>query len=132
LKSFVRTSGGKGLHVVVPIQPKSSWDEVKEFSREISVGLASREPARYVATMTKSKRGGKVFIDFFRNSRGATAIASYSTRARKGAPVSMPLSWDELGRTKSADQYTVVNAPRRLKSRRSDPWEEYFKVRQTL
>ena len=132
LRSFVRTSGGKGLHVVVPIEPRHTFDEVKEFSREISVGLANREPSRYVATMTKAKRPGKVFIDFFRNGRGATAVASYSTRARRGAPVSMPLRWEELGKTKSADQFTVVNTPRRVSSLKKDPWDGFFKVRQSL
>jgi bifunctional non-homologous end joining protein LigD len=132
LRSFIRTSGGKGLHVVVPIEPKHTWDEVKEFSREIAVGLANRDPKRYVATTTKSKRRGKVFIDFFRNSRGATAVASYSTRARSGAPVSMPLRWEELGKTKSADQFTVVDTPRRLARRKKDPWDSFFKVRQNI
>jgi bifunctional non-homologous end joining protein LigD len=132
LKSFVRTSGGKGLHVVVPIAPKHPWDDVKEFAREVSVGLVVRDPKRYVATMTKSKRVGKVFIDFFRNGRGATAVASYSTRARRGAPVALPLRWEELGRTRSADQFTVVNVPKRLKSKKHDPWQGFFRLRQKL
>jgi bifunctional non-homologous end joining protein LigD len=132
LQSFVRTSGGKGLHVVAPIQPRHSWDEVKEFSRAIAVSLTTRDPKRYVATMSKSKRKGKVFIDFFRNTRGATAVASYSSRARAGAPVAMPLRWEELGRTKSADQFTVVNTPRRLSSMKKDPWDSFFRLRQSL
>jgi bifunctional non-homologous end joining protein LigD len=132
LRSFVRTSGGKGLHIIVPIAPKHSWDDVKEFSREIAEHLVERDPKRYLATMTKSKRSGKVFIDFFRNTRGATAVASYSTRARRGAPVCMPLRWEELGKTKSADQYTVMNTPRRLGSLGKDPWEGFFNLRQTL
>jgi bifunctional non-homologous end joining protein LigD len=132
LSSYVRTSGGKGLHVVVPIEPKHPWDEVKEFSREVAATLVSRAPDRYVATMTKSKRHGKLFIDFFRNTRGATAVASYSARARIGAPVCMPLRWEELGKTKSAVQYTVANTPRRLGAMKKDPWDGFFKLRQRL
>jgi bifunctional non-homologous end joining protein LigD len=132
LKSYVRTSGGKGLHVVVPLAPVHTWDEVKEFAHDVSLNLVNQQPNRYVATMTKSKRGGKVFIDYFRNGRGATAVASYSTRARAGAPVALPLRWEELGRTKSADQFNVVNTLRRLKSQKQDAWKEFFRIRQSL
>ncbi len=132
LESFVRTSGGKGLHVVVPIEPRSSWDEVKAFAKDVTMTLSDRAPNEYVAVMTKSKRPGKIFIDYLRNGRGATAIASYSTRAREGATVSMPLTWAELGRTKAADQFNITNTLRRLKTRKADPWKGFFKLRQSL
>jgi bifunctional non-homologous end joining protein LigD len=132
LKSFVRTSGGKGLHVVIPIKPDSSWEVIKEFSRSIAFDLQHTEPDRFVAVASKAKRTDRIFVDYLRNSRGATSVASYSTRAREGAPVAMPLRWEELGKVKSADQYTVRNALRRLGSLRKDPWDGFFKVRQTL
>lgn len=132
LKSFVRTSGGKGLHVVVPLKPKRSWDDVKQFAKELAQSIVDDEPGHYVANMSKAKRKGKIFIDYLRNSRGATAVASYSTRARTGAPVATPLDWNELSKVKSADQYTVLNSIRRLASRRKDPWDGFFKLRQSL
>jgi bifunctional non-homologous end joining protein LigD len=132
LQSFVRTSGGKGLHVVVPLAPQHSWDDVKEFAHDVSVTLVDHQPNRYVATMAKSKRGGKVFIDYFRNGRGATAVASYSTRARVGAPVALPIRWEDLSRTTAADQFNVVNTLRRLKSRKQDPWKGFLLLRQSL
>jgi bifunctional non-homologous end joining protein LigD len=130
--SFVRTSGGKGLHVVLPIQPKRPWDEVKQFTKDIAYGMTERSPGKYIATSAKAKRQGKIFVDYLRNGRGATAVASYSSRARAGAPVAMPLSWDELGRTKSGDQYNVINTLRRLGSRKADPWKDFFKINQSL
>ena len=100
LESFLRTSGGKGLHVVVPFTPRRHWPFVGAFAREVVEALVAREPARYTATMSKAKRGGKVFVDHFRNGRGATSVTCYSLRARPGAPVAMPIGWDELGRTR--------------------------------
>lgn len=132
LNSFVRTSGGKGLHVVVPLKPGGSWEDVKEFARAFAQAVAHDDPRRYIATASKAKRKGKIFVDYLRNSRGATAIASYSTRARAGAPVAMPLDWKELSKVKSGDQYTVFNAVRRLGTLRKDPWESFFKLRQSL
>ena len=96
LESFVKTTGGKGLHVCVPIRPELTWDEAKEFCRRIAEDFADRHPDRYVATVSKAKRQGKIFIDYLRNARGATFIAPYSTRAREGATVALPLTWDEL------------------------------------
>jgi bifunctional non-homologous end joining protein LigD len=132
LKSFVRTSGGKGLHVVVPLKPVGTWDEVKQFAREMAMQLQASDPQRFIAVSTKAKRNKKIFIDYLRNSRGATSVASYSTRARAGAPVAMPLRWEEIGKLKTADQYTVENAIRRLSSLRKDPWEGFFNTRQSL
>ena len=94
--------------------------------------MAADEPDRYVATATKSKRNNRIFIDYLRNSREATAVAPYSTRARPGAAVSMPIEWSELGRRKSAEQYTVLNAPGRLKRLRKDPWARIGRLKQKL
>jgi len=132
LESFVKTTGGKGLHVVAPLQPKQSWEEMKEFSRGVSEEFVQAAPQWFVATMTKAKRTGKIFLDFFRNTRGATAVAAYSTRARPGATVSTPLSWEELPALKSPDAYTLGNVPARLAGLRSDPWKGFFEVRQWI
>jgi bifunctional non-homologous end joining protein LigD len=132
IDSYVRTSGGKGLHVVAPLKPPSSWDQVKQFTRSVAEEMVREDPQRYVATMSKSKRGGKVFVDYFRNSRGATAIASYSTRARSGAPVATPLRWEELARVESADHFDMTNLVRRLARLRTDPWDGFFKLRQSI
>lgn len=130
--TYVRTSGGKGLHVVMPIGRYSSWDEAKDFSREIARQLVHESPEKYVMKASKAVRRGKVFIDFLRNAYGATAIASYSTRARSGAPVATPLRWDELTNDLRPDQYRVDNVPARLRSLRRDPWEGFFEQRKKL
>ncbi len=132
LRCFLRTSGGKGLHLVVPLVRTSDWGELKSFAGGVARSLQSRSPERYVATMSKSKRKGRIFIDYFRDSRGATTICSYSTRARRGAPVALPLRWEELSTLQSADTYTVENIFRRLSALQDDPWEGFFEVRQSL
>ena len=91
-----------------------------------------KQPKKYIATMSKDKRKGKIFVDFFRNGRGATSVAAYSTRARVGAPVSTPIGWEELGSGVRPDSFTVLNLGQRLKKLNSDPWEDYFKVRQSI
>ena len=132
MTTFLRTSGGKGLHVVVPIARRNSWDVVKEFAKSVADKMASDEPERYIATMSKAKRRGKVYVDYLRNQRGATAIASYSTRARAGAPVATPLAWDELERLKQANGFNIENLPARLQKLKRDPWAEFFSTRQSL
>jgi bifunctional non-homologous end joining protein LigD len=132
LASFVRLSGGKGLHVVVPIAPGPSWDEVRGFCEAFAQAMSAHAPQHYVATMSKAKRGGKVFIDWLRNARGATSVASWSLRARKGAPVAVPLRWDELGRVKRPDSYTLAKAKRRAASLRDDPWTGFDDLSQSL
>jgi bifunctional non-homologous end joining protein LigD len=132
LESFPKTTGGKGLHVVVPLTPKAGWEEVKDFARAVSAAMEADAPSRYLAKATKSARRGKIFVDYLRNARGATAIAAYSTRARPGAPVATPLGWDELSAAMKSDHFTVANLPARLDALRSDPWEQLFKVRQGL
>jgi bifunctional non-homologous end joining protein LigD len=131
LKSFVKTSGGKGLHVVVPIKP-TAWDKAKDFCHAVAASMAADDPDRYVASAAKSKRNKRIFIDYLRNSREATAVAPYSTRARPGAPVSVPVEWSELAGLKSAGQYTVLNLPARLGRLRKDPWAAIGRLRQTL
>ena len=131
LKSFLKTSGGKGLHVVLPIAP-TPWDKAKEFTQALAGAMAADDPDRYVATATKSKRKNRIFIDYLRNSREATAVAPYSTRARPGAAVSVPIAWSELGGLKSANQYTVQNIRARLKRLRKDPWAGISRIRQKL
>ena len=128
LNSFVKLSGGKGVHVVVPIQDVD-WNAAKNFTQRIALAMAADSPQRYVGKMTKSLRKGKIFIDYFRNSREATSVAPYSTRARPGAPVSAPVSWEQLGRSKSAAEFTVLNLKKHF---RHDPWAGMAKVRQKL
>ena len=131
LKTFVKTSGGKGLHVILPIKP-APWEEAKEFCHAVANVMAQDAPDRYVATATKSKRKGRIFIDYLRNSREATAVAPYSTRARPGAAVSTPIDWSELGALKSADQFTVKNLAQRLARLRKCPWAGIGRVKQKL
>ena len=128
LKSFAKLSGGKGIHVVLPIAG-ADWDTAKDFSQRIALSMAADSPQHYVGKMTKALRKGKIFIDYFRNTREATSVAAYSTRARPGAAVSAPLSWEDLGRTKSAADFTVLNLKKRF---RNDPWADIGKVRQKL
>ena len=125
LAAFVKTSGGKGLHVVSPVEPKAAWPAVKAFTKAIADAMAADSPDRYVATITKAKRRGKILVDTLRNQRGATAVAPYSTRARPGAAVSMPLAWDELGPGLGPASFTLMNAPARLASLRRDPWADF-------
>lgn len=131
LRSFVMTSGGKGLHVVVPIQRHLGWDRAKAFGKSVAKAMEQAEPAKYVANMSKAKRSGRVFIDYLRIQRGATSIAPYSTRARLGAPVAMPVEWDAI-RDVKPDAFGVTNAPAHIKSRPRDPWEEMPSLRQRI
>ncbi|MGB7260087.1 MAG: ATP-dependent DNA ligase, partial [Pseudolabrys sp.] len=118
-------------HVVVPIKP-APWDQVKAFTKKVASDMSRKNPERYLATATKAKRNNRIFIDYLRNSREATAVAPYSTRARDGAPVSVPITWDELGKIRSAAQFNVLNLAQRLGRLRSDPWAKIAKTRQSL
>ncbi|WP_437941983.1 DNA ligase D [Sorangium sp. So ce341] len=131
LRSFVKTTGGKGLHVVVPIEARRRWDEVKPFTKAVADALVRFDPARYIATLSKAKRTGKVFVDYLRNGRGATAVAPYSTRARPGAAVATPLSWDELDAPLDPASFTIETVPQRLATI-ADPWAELPTVRQSI
>jgi len=128
LKSFVKLSGGKGIHVVLPIDG-ADWDTAKAFTARIAAAMAADSPKLYLATMTKAERKGKIFIDYLRNTREATSVAPYSSRARAGAPVSVPVSWQALPRTTGGNQFTVANLKKHL---RSDAWADIGKVRQKL
>ena len=132
LESFVRTTGGKGLHVVVPLEPRSEWDAVKAFARGLSETVAAADTERLTTNMSKKNRIGKLFIDYLRNSRGATAIANYSTRSRQGAPVAVPLRWDELPKLRASSAYDIDTVRRRLKSLKSDPWAGFDEARRVL
>ena len=132
LAGFVKTTGGKGLHVVVPLVPKIDWDTAKEFSKQVAQQMVHRAPDRYTATMSKAKRRGKIYIDYLRNAKSATAVAAYSTRARAGAPVSVPLRWDELGADLRGDHFNVRNTLERLAKAGEDPWHDYETARRAI
>ncbi|HEY1077863.1 MAG TPA: DNA ligase D [Fontimonas sp.] len=132
LQSFVRTSGGRGLHVLVPLQARAGWPAATQFARDVARQLARAEPQRYTDLAGERNRKGRVFINALRNRRGASSISSYSLRARSGAPIATPLAWRELGRLQSADQYSYDSLPDRLARLRGDPWAGYQQPRQTL
>ena len=134
LRSFLKTTGGKGLHVCVPLTRRAGWDEVKAFTKAVSESVVAEDPQRYTSKLPKASRKGKIFIDYLRNGRGATSICAYSTRAREGAPVSTPLFWEEIesGQDVHGDHWNVRNLPERLESLGADPWEEFSKVRQSI
>jgi bifunctional non-homologous end joining protein LigD len=132
LESFVKTTGGKGLHVVAPIAPRQEWPEVSAFARAVAETAARSDPARYTSVAAKGRRGGRIFVDYLRNSRGATSVAPFSTRARAGAPVSVPLRWEELPRLGGSDAYSVANVPRRLAGLRDEPWAGFFDIQQAI
>jgi len=132
LESFLKTSGGKGLHVVVPLARRHDWDEVKAFSRAVAEAMAADSPRLFLTKAMKKERAGKIFIDYLRNAEGATTVAAYSVRARPGAPVSTPLHWDELGGRMKPAQFYAGNVARRMKGLRSDPWKAFRRSPQTL
>jgi len=133
LDTFVKTSGGKGVHVLVPLARRHDWEEVKEFSRAVADAMVEAAPSRFIAKASKKERAGRIFIDYLRNAEGATTVAAYSVRARKGAPVSTPLHWDELGGRLKPDTFHVNNVARRLqKAERPDPWKAFRRSAHTL
>ncbi|GAB4072588.1 DNA ligase D [Ancylobacter sonchi] len=125
LPAFVKTSGGKGLHVVVPLRPHAGWDDAKAFAKGIAEAMAADDAKRFIAAATKARRKGRIFVDYLRNGRGATAITAYGTRARPGAAVSMPVAWDELDSLTGAADFTLANAPARVSAQKRDPWEDF-------
>jgi bifunctional non-homologous end joining protein LigD len=131
LESFVKLSGGKGLHVLLPIEG-ADWDSAKAFAQALASAMATDAPERYLAKITKSLRKGKIFVDYLRNSFEQTSVAAYSTRARAAAPVSAPVAWSELDRTTAANQYTVLDLPKRLERLKQDPWQDIGRVKQKL
>ena len=118
LESMLKCTGGKGLHVTVPLAGKDDWASVKAFAAALAEEMVAAAPEAYVATMSKAKRNGKIFIDYFRNDYTATAIADYAVRARPGAPVALPLAWKELDELESASQFTMKDVLKRLKRKK--------------
>jgi bifunctional non-homologous end joining protein LigD len=132
LESFPKTTGGKGLHVVVPLVPRADWRECLEFSRALSEAIERHDPALFTTAFATAGRERKILIDYMRNNRTNTSVAAFSTRARPGAPVSMTLRWAEVSPTLDPAAWTVATAERRLSSLRSDPWRDYWKSKQRL
>jgi bifunctional non-homologous end joining protein LigD len=121
LESVLKCTGGKGLHVTVPLAGKDKWPAVKAFAGSLAEEMVASAPEAYIATMSKAKRIGKIFVDYFRNDYTATAISDYSVRARPGAPVALPIDWKELKNLKSASQFTIRDVLKRVKGKRPQP-----------
>ncbi len=132
LVSWVKTTGGKGLHVVVPIVPERSWATCLAFAKTIASHVATRRPAVYTISLPKSGREDRILIDYLRNNRTNTSVAAFSPRARPGATVSVPLAWDELGPRLDPARFDMKTVPRRLRRLREDPWRDYFTCQQRL
>lgn len=132
LNPFYKLSGGKGIHFVISIEPELEWPAAKNLCKSLAERIASERPKRFVSVQTKEKRVGKIYIDYLRNGRGATAVAPYSVRAKPGLPIAMPVSWEELLASQSSGQYNLANAAAYLNKRKSDPWEGFFESRQSL
>ena len=132
LQGFLRTTGGKGLHVVVPIEPSVRWDAIKGFTQAVAEVLTQTFPDRFTAKLSKATRAGKIFIDYLRNTEGATAIASYSIRARSNAPVATPIAWEEINDELRFDHFNVKNLPARLAALKKDPWAGFFELKQSV
>lgn len=130
LKSYPLVSGGKGIHVVVPLKPEREWPDAKAFCRAFVQNMAEDEPDRFTANLSKAQRKGRVFLDYLRNERGSTAICPWSLRSRQGAPVAVPVSWDEVPKLKQANGFSLKAAAARAKDK--DVWADYFKQRQVL
>src|SRR5205085_10930624 len=132
LDSFVKTTGGKGLHVFAPLKPYADWAAVTDFAHRLAVAMAKDSPQRYLAIASKTARRRRIFVDYLRNGRGATAIAAYSARARPGATVSTPLAWEEVEKGVKPEAFTVATVPGRLMKIKADPWAEMAKLRQSI
>jgi bifunctional non-homologous end joining protein LigD len=133
LNAFVKLTGGKGLHVVVPVAPGPAWPAVKKFTRAFVLEMVRDEPQRFVASMSKAKRIGKIFIDYLRNDFEATAIGAYSPRARPGAPVALPIEWDDISAdSRTAPRFGLREVPKLIRARRRDPWAGFETARRPL
>lgn len=132
LKSFVKVTGGKGIHIHIPIEPIYTWDQVKAFSRALADEMVSQFPKDFIATMSKEARKGKIFVDYLRNGYGSTAVAPYALRASKKSAVALPLEWSELTKIKSSDQFTMAKALQKIKKRKADPWKQFFAIKQRI
>jgi bifunctional non-homologous end joining protein LigD len=132
LESFVKTTGGKGLHVVLPIDPVHEWPRVKAWAKKVSEAMAADSPDLYLTRIAKAERTRRIFIDYLRNDPTSTAIGPYSTRARPGAPVATPLAWDELDERLDPSRFTVATVPARIAGQEADPWAEIVRGGQRL
>jgi bifunctional non-homologous end joining protein LigD len=132
LESYVKTTGGKGLHVVVPVEPVLDWDRCLALSRAIAGLIEAERPKRYTLNLSKAGREDKILIDYLRNNRGSTAVAAFSTRAKPQATVSVPLDWDELSPKLTNEQFTANTVARRLARLKQDPWASFFGKKQKL
>jgi bifunctional non-homologous end joining protein LigD len=132
LKSFIKTSGGKGYHIVIPVSRRQDWDDVKGFSKAVAQHMARVMPDRFSAVLGPKNRVGKIFIDYLRNGKSASTAAVFSARARSGLGVSLPVAWDELPDIDAADQWTIKTAAHRQRTLGADPWQGYFRCRQGI
>ena len=132
LKSFVKLTGGKGLHVHIPLAPLYDWDQIKSFAQTLALQMVSTNPVKYVANMSKKQRKGKIFVDYLRNGYGATAVVPYSLRAKPLSAVALPLEWSELKRIKGPQEYTIRRALKKIKTRKADPWKGMMKLHQKI
>jgi bifunctional non-homologous end joining protein LigD len=132
LKSFLRTSGGKGLHLVVPLNPPAPWEHARHFGQAVAQALAALMPKEFVSIAGEKNRKGKIFVDWLRNGRGATSVASYSLRARENAGVAMPIAWEALSRVRGGDFFTIKNAIGHIGKREEDPWASIARIKQSL
>src|SRR5690606_12026715 len=130
LVTFPMVTGGKGIHVIAPLRRGLEWPEVKQFCHDFAEKLAKDEPDRFTSNIRKATRKGRMFVDYLRNERGATAVSPYSTRAKPGCPVATPLSWDEIDGLERANAFSLGEAAARANG--SDPWKDYFTVSQSL
>ena len=132
LKSYLKVSGNKGLHLHVPILPKYSWDEIKNFSKSVCLQMVESNPSDYTVNIMKKNRKKKIFLDYLRNGYGATAIAAFSVRNNPLASIALPIHWDKLAGLKGPDLFTLKKWNKSLHRTFEDPWEDYFKVKQTI
>ncbi len=126
LPTFVKTSGGKGYHVMVPLEPAARWDEVKGFAHDFARAMEQAQPERYTATLSKKARTGRIFIDYLRNGRGSTTVAPYSSRAKKGATVSMPVTWEEVENGMPPNAFPIGDKTTLKRLAEADPWKDFF------
>ncbi|TIV15069.1 MAG: DNA ligase D, partial [Mesorhizobium sp.] len=132
LPNLVKTSGGKGYHVLVPLKPSAEWDEVKDFAHDFARALEQAAPDRYTATLSKKARTGKIFVDYLRNGRGSTTVAPYSSRAKKGATISMPVTWPEIEKGLAPNAFPLGDASTLAQLKKADPWKDFFKLGKAL
>lgn len=132
LESFVKTTGGKGLHVIVPLEPRDDWEACLAFARAVAESLVEHDPRLFTTKFSKLGRERRILVDYLRNNRTNTSVAAFSTRAREGAPVSVPIAWTELTASLDPLSFTIETVPARLKRQKKDPWAEYFRTKQRL